>query len=134
MLAGAQTASATVTGLKPVTFTANAVAGAPTQIILSRDTVQLLGVGDTFRLNARVADQFGNTIVQATTVESDDPSIVTADNLGNGAILTARASDKTTTVRASAGSLHGNGGYPPAAVAEPQSFNLAVGQIGFFPV
>jgi hypothetical protein len=134
-LAGVQTVTATVTGLKPVTFTANAVAGAPTQIILSRDTVQLLGVGDTFRLNARVADQYGNTIVQATTVQSDDTSIVTADNLGNGAILTARASDKTTTVRASAGSFQKTGTVvilPPPCRAGDQSFNLAVGEIALF--
>ena len=58
-VAGSQTATATVAGLKPVTFTAVAVAGQPTQIILSRDTVQLLGVGDSFRLTARAADQYG---------------------------------------------------------------------------
>ena len=134
-LAGAQTATATVTGLKPVTFTTIAVPGEATQIILSRDTVQLLGVGDTFRLNARVADQYGNTIVQATTVESDDTSIVTADNLGNGAILTAHASDKTTTVHATAGSLLKTGTVvvlPPPCRASDQSFNLAVGQIALF--
>ena len=131
-VAGTQSATATVTGLKPVTFTAIAVAGQATQIILSRDTVQLLGVGDTFRLNARAADKYGNTVVQATNVESDDTTIVTADNFGNGAILTAHASDKTTGVRASAGSILKTGTVvvlPPPCGPTAQSFNLAVGQI-----
>ncbi|HYS70327.1 MAG TPA: Ig-like domain-containing protein [Gemmatimonadaceae bacterium] len=133
--AGSQTATATVTGLKPVTFTAIAVAGQPTQIILSRDTVQLLGVGDSFRLNARAADQYGNTVIQATTVESADTTIVTADNFGSGAILTAHASDKTTSVSATAGSLLKTGTVvvlPPPCGPSSQSFNLAVGQIAVF--
>ena len=133
--AGSQTATATVTGLKPVTFTAIAVAGQPTQIILSRDTVQLLGVGDMFQLNARVADQYGNRVVQETTVESADTTIVTADNFGNGAILTAHASDKTTSVSATAGSLLKTGTVvvlPPPCGPSSQSFNLAVGQIAVF--
>jgi len=134
-VAGSQTATATVTGLKPVTFTAIAVAGQATQIILSRDTVQLLGVGDSFRLNARAADQYGNTVVQATAVESADTTIVTADNFGNGAILTAHASDKTTTVSATAGSLLKTGTVvilPPPCGPRSQSFNLSVGQIALF--
>src|SRR4051794_33410920 len=53
---GSQIATAAVTGLKAVTFNVTAVAGPLTQIILSRDTVELLGVGDSFRLNARAAD------------------------------------------------------------------------------
>ena len=104
-LTGSQTATATVTGLTPVTFTAVAIAGPLAQIILSRDTVRLLGVGDAFRLNARSVDRFGNTVLTATIVESADTSIVTADNFGSGAILIARASDNTTTVRATAGGL-----------------------------
>ena len=134
-IAGSQTATATVTGLKPVTFTAIAVAGQATQIILSRDTVQLLGVGDSFRLNARAADQYGNTVIQATTVQSADTTIVTADNFGSGAILTAHASDKTTSVSATAGSLLKTGTVvvlPPPCGPSSQSFNLAVGQVVFF--
>src|SRR6476661_8978948 len=83
--AGSQTATATVTGLPAVTFTATAVAGQVAQIVLTRDTVELLGVGDTFRLNARPADRFGNVVSGlTTTVESADPSVVTADNFGAG--------------------------------------------------
>jgi hypothetical protein len=134
--AGSQTATATVTGLKTVTFTAIAVAGPLAQIVLSRDTVELLGVGDTFRLIARAADRFGNPIPQETTVvESDDPAIVTADNIGNGAILTARASDKTTTVRATTGSIVKTGTVvilPPPCGTSSSSSNLDVGQMAFF--
>lgn len=133
--AGIQTATATVTGLKPVTFTEMAVAGPVSQILLSRDSVELLGVGDSFRLTARPADRFGNTISQAIMVESADPSVVTADNFGGGAILTARTSDKTTIVRATIGSILKTGTVvvlpPPCGAASPSS-NLAVGQLVLF--
>ena len=62
-LVGTETATATVTGLQPITFTAITIAGPPTQLIISRDTVQLLGVGDVFRFSARAADRFGNTVL-----------------------------------------------------------------------
>jgi hypothetical protein len=131
--AGSQTATATVTGLKVVTFTATAAPGPITQIILTRDTIELLGVGDTFRLNARAADRFGNVITgQPTTVESADPSVVTADNFGNGALLTARAADKTIDIRATLGSILKTGTVvvlPPPCGAGAASSDLAVGQM-----
>jgi hypothetical protein len=130
---GTQTATATVASLKPVTFTAIAVAGPPTQIILSRDTVRLLGVGDAFRLNARAADRFGNTVLTATTtVESADPSIVTADNFGAGAVLIAHAPDKTTTLRVTAGTFTKTGTVivlPLPCSAGSSAFSLAVGDV-----
>ncbi|HEV7387446.1 MAG TPA: Ig-like domain-containing protein, partial [Gemmatimonadaceae bacterium] len=130
--AGNQTATATVSGLKPATFTVAAIAGPATQIILGRDSVELLGIGDSFRLNARPADRFGNTISQAIAIESVDPSIVTADNFGSGAILTARASDKTTTIRATIGSIVKVGTVvilpPPCGPGSPVS-DIAVGQM-----
>ena len=70
--AGTQLATATVTGLPPVTFTEIAVPGPLTQIILTRDTVQLLGVGDAFQMNARPADRFGNRVPGGSIVESSD--------------------------------------------------------------
>jgi hypothetical protein len=131
-LAGTQSATATVAGLSPVTFTAIAIPGPLAQIVLSRDTVQLLGIGDVFRLNARAADKFGNSVLIGSTVESADTSIVTADNFGAGALLTARASDKTTTVRATAGSIVKTGTIivlgPPCQTGS-NAFNLAVGEI-----
>jgi Bacterial Ig-like domain (group 1) len=131
-LVGTETATATVTGLKPITFTAVTIAGPPTQIILSRDTVQLLGIGDVFRLSARAADRFGNTILIQTTVESADTSIVTADNFGTGAILTARASDKTTTLRATVGSVAKAATVivlPSPCQSGSSAFNLGVGEV-----
>lgn len=131
-LVGSQTATATVTGLNPVTFTAIAIAGPLAQIILSRDTVRLLGIGDVFRLNARAADRFGNTVLIATTVESADTSIVTADNIAGGAILTAHASDKTTTLRVTAGTFVKLATVivlPPPCQAGSSAFNLGVGEV-----
>ena len=129
--AGNQTATATVSGLSPVTFTVKAVAGPTTQIILARDSVELLGIGDTFRLNARPTDRYGNTISQAITIESADPTIVTADNFGSGAILTAHVSDKTTTIRATMGSIEKVGTVvilPPPCGSGSQISDIAVGQ------
>jgi len=132
LVAGAQSATATVAGLSPVTFTASAIPGPLAQIILSRDTVRLLGIGDVFRLNARAVDRFGNSVLVGPTIESADTSIVTADDFGAGAILTARSSDKTTTVRATAGSIVKTGTIivlgPPCATGS-SAFNLAVGEI-----
>ncbi|MDP9201074.1 MAG: Ig-like domain-containing protein [Gemmatimonadota bacterium] len=131
-LAGTQKATATVTGVAPVTFSQGAVAGPLAQIILSRDTVQLLGIGDVFRMNARPADRFGNTVLGGSTVESTDTSIVAAENFGNGAILIARASNATTTIRASTGSIVKIGTVivlPPPCQAGSNVFSLAVGEI-----
>ncbi len=130
--AGSQTATASVVGLQSVTFSVNAAAGPLAQIILSRDTVALLGIGDQFRLTARAADRFGNSLGQPTNIESTDPTIVTADNFGSGAILTAHASDRTTTVLATAGSVQKTGTVvvlPPPCGPGSQSFSLAVGQV-----
>jgi hypothetical protein len=132
-VAGAQTAAATVTGLSSVTFTQNAVAGPLSQIILSRDTVELLGVGDSFRMSARPADMFGNTVPGGSTIESSDTSIVTAANFGTGALLTARASNAKATIRATAGSLVRLATIivlPPPCQSNVSGFNLAVGEIG----
>ncbi|HEX6626751.1 MAG TPA: Ig-like domain-containing protein [Gemmatimonadaceae bacterium] len=129
---GAQVATAKAGG-KTAVFTEVVAAGPPAQILLSRDTVRLLGIGDSFRLNARAADQYGNTVNDGTTVESADPSVVTADNFGNGAILTARASDKTTTVRATAGEIVKTGTVivlPPPCQSTATAFTLDVGEVG----
>ncbi len=131
-LAGTQTATATVTGVSPVTFTQRAVAGPLAQIILTRDTVRLLGIGDAFRMAARPADRFGNTVLGGSTVESSDPSIVTADNFGGGAFLTAHASNATAIIRASSGSIVKTGTVivlPPPCQSGSSAFNLAVGEI-----
>src|SRR5207253_6709459 len=89
-------------------------------------------IGDSFRLTARAADKFGNFLASATTVESNDTTIVTADNFGSGAILTAHASDRTTSVRASAGSIFKTGTVvvlPPPCSSSSHPSSLAVGQV-----
>jgi hypothetical protein len=131
--AGNQSARATVSGLKPVQFKQVAIAGPFAQIILTRDTVHLLAVGDVFQLRARAADRFGNFVSVRTTVQSEDPSIVTADNFvnGTGAVLTARASGKTTTIRATAESIVKLGTVivlPPPCQPGTNGLDLAVGQ------
>ena len=131
-LVGTQTATATVAGLQPIKFTAITIAGAPTQMIVSRDTVRLLAIGDVFRFSARAADRFGNTVLLQTTVESADPSIVTADNFGTGAILTAHTADKTTTIRATVGSLEKAATVivlAPPCQSGTSAFNLGVGEV-----
>lgn len=131
--AGTQIATATIIGLPPVTFAQIAVPGPLTQIILSRDTVQLLGVGDSFRMNARPADRFGNNVPGGSTVESSDTLIVTAQNFGNGAFLVARAAGATVLIRASSGSLVKTATVivlPPPCQSGSSAFNLAVGEIG----
>ena len=133
-VAGNQIATAAVDG-KSVSFRQVAIAGALSQIILGRDTVRLLGAGDTFRLNARPADKFGNTISIPATVTSADTSIVTADNLGNGAILTARVGDRTTTIHVTAESVSKDGTVivlPPPCQSGAQVATLAVGDAALF--
>ena len=131
-VAGTQTATATVAGIPPVTFTHHAVAGPLVQIILTRDTVRLLGIGDSFRMNARPVDGFGNNVPEGSTVESSDPSIVTADNFGVGAILTAHAAGATVNITASSGSIVKTGTVivlPPPCQSGSSAFNLAVGEV-----
>ena len=128
---GSQTATAKA-GETTAVFTEVVAPGPPVQIILSRDTVRLLGIGDSFRLNARTADQYGNIVGDPTTVESADPSVVTADNFGSGAILIAHASDKTTTLRATAGEIVKSGTVivlPPPCQSAAVGFALDVGEL-----
>jgi hypothetical protein len=130
--AGSQTATAKIGG-KTAVFNEQALPGPLAQIVLSRDTVRLLGVGDSFRLTARAADQYSNSVAVATIVESADTSVVTADNFGAGAILTAHASDKTATLHATAGAIIKDATVivlPPPCQASAPVLDLAVGQIG----
>jgi hypothetical protein len=133
-LAGIQTATATVSGISPVTFTQRAVAGPVSQIILTRDTVELLGIGDSFRMTARPADKFGNTATGSSTIEAADTSVVTVSNFSNGggAFLTARTSNAMTTIRATAGSIVKLGMVivlPPPCQPGSSALRLEVGEI-----
>src|SRR2546423_7616361 len=129
---GSQTPTAKVGGNTAI-FNEQALPGPLAQIVLSRDTVRLLGVGDSFRLTARAADQYGNTLAVATIIESADTSVVTADNFGSGAILTAHASDKTATLHATAGAIVKDATVilcPPPCQPGTSAFALGVGKIG----
>jgi hypothetical protein len=132
--AGQQVTTARAAG-RTATFNAQAVAGALSQILLSRDTVRLLGIGDSFRLTARAADKYGNSVPVPTTIAAADTSVVAADNFGNGAILTARASDKTTTLTATAGTIAVSATVivlPPPCQAGALVSGLAVGELASF--
>jgi len=133
-VAGNQTATAEVEG-KSTTFREVAIAGPLNQIVLGRDTVRLLGVGDAFRLSARAADKYGNTIFIDVALSSADTSIVSVDNLGNGAILTARVSDRTTAVHATAQTVSKDGTVivlPPPCQSGAFVATLAVGDAQLF--
>jgi hypothetical protein len=131
---GQQTTTAKTAGRSAI-FSEQVVPGPLTQIVLSRDTVRLLGIGDSFRLIARAADQYGNSVPVPTTIAPADTAIISADNFGNGAILTARASDKTTTLQATAGGLAKSGTVivlPPPCQAGATISGLAVGELAAF--
>jgi len=131
---GLQTTTAKAAGRTAI-FNEQVVAGPLSQIVLSRDTVRLLGIGDSFRLIARAADQYGNSLPVPTTIAAADTSIIGADNFGNGAILTARASDKTTTLQATAGSIAKSGTVivlPPPCQAGAAVSSLAVGELASY--
>ena len=132
--AGQQITTARAAG-RTATFNAQAVAGALSQIVLSRDTVRLLGIGDSFRLTARAADKYGNSVPVPTTIAAADTSVVAADNFGSGAILTARASDKTTTLLATAGTIATSATVivlPPPCQTGALVSSLAVGELASF--
>lgn len=131
-LAGIQTAIGTVSGISPVTFTQHAVAGPVSQIILTRDTVELLGIGDSFRMNARPTDKFGNTAAGGSTIEAADTSVVTVAGFSGGAFLTARISNAMTTIRATSGSIVKLGTVivlPAPCQPGSSALNLAAGEI-----
>ena len=135
IFAGNQIVTATVKGIDPVTFTHRAIPGPLTQIIVSRDTVRLLGTGDTFRFSARPADQFGNFVIGGAVVESADTSVVTAINFGTGANLIARKPDALTTLRATAGGLTRTATVivlPPPCTTGVNAVTLAVGEVAVF--
>jgi hypothetical protein len=131
-IAGIQTTKAKVEGLATANFTQRVIAGPLTQIIISRDTVRLLSVGDAFRFNARPSDQYGNLVSGGSVVKVADTSVVTAINFGNGATLIARAVDSKTTLTATAGPFTVSANVivlPPPCAGQAKILNLAVGEV-----
>jgi Big-like domain-containing protein len=131
-LSGTQTLTASVNNLPTTTFVAHALPGHVSQIVLSRDTVRLLGVGDAFRLTARAADQFGNSVSGNVQIESADTTVVTATTFGGGAVLTAHRQNATTQLRVSVGSLSRTATVivlPLPCQSSAGVLDLAVGQV-----
>jgi subtilisin family serine protease len=91
--AGEASVTALAGTLEPVVFTAAATPDRATTVKLSSDSVHFDALGDTVRLTAAVADQYGNALT-APQVEWSvaDPSIASIDA---GGLVTSRARGKT---------------------------------------
>ncbi|MBI4544717.1 MAG: Ig-like domain-containing protein [Gemmatimonadetes bacterium] len=99
--AGAQKASASVTGLAAVTFEATAQPGALASVSISPDTMRLTALGDTARCTAAAADQYGNAIDGATfSWASSDPTIASLEGSG---LVRARGAGTARIVATSSG-------------------------------
>ena len=82
-VSGTARATAQVSGVNPVVFSATALPGAAAAVIASPELVNL-GVGDTIRVRATVRDRFGNDLSAETVgFSSLDPAIaaISADGL-----------------------------------------------------
>ena len=91
---GQHSVTAQVTGLAPVTFTANAQAGAAALITLARDSVAARNVGDTIRIAPTVTDRYGNPLAdQSVAFTSGNTNIATVNNAG---LVTIRGRGATT--------------------------------------
>lgn len=90
------TATATVAGLSPVTFTATGEAGPVTQLILSPDSV-MLQAGETQRFAAEASDQFGNVVTPEIRWSSSDTAVARVDQEGLANTRKARAATITAT-------------------------------------
>ncbi len=99
--AGAQTATATVSGATAASFSATVNAGSLAKVKLTPDTTRLNAVGQTAQLTATGLDAFDNTISGfAPTFAIVDPNVASVDAATG--LLTAKAAG-TTTVSAGSG-------------------------------
>jgi len=103
--AGAQTATASVTGAGSASFTVTVTPAALATLKLNVDTVRLLSIlTQVTTIGINGADAFGNAISNlATTVTSDNPSVATVAYAGNAAMAVTAVDTGTTHVRASQG-------------------------------
>lgn len=94
---GAQSVTATATGLSEATLTATATAGEVSQVAIVEGDPAFDALGDTAALNATATDEFGNEYGEASfTWASLDPSIVTVETDGR----VASAANGTVAVTA----------------------------------
>lgn len=104
--AGAQSVTATVQGLGPVTFSASATPGTPDEILVTPGAPVLDALGATVQLAASLRDGFGNTLGGgAFAWSSGDESVVAVDGATGLATGVAVGS---TTVTASAQGVEGS--------------------------
>jgi alpha-tubulin suppressor-like RCC1 family protein len=76
-------ASATVAGLAPATFSAQAAPGPAAALTVTPDSLWLTGPGDTIRLRARAVDAYQNVIANpAVQWESSAPALASVDGAG----------------------------------------------------
>jgi adhesin/invasin len=94
---GPNTLTATVAGLPQVTFTAQAIAGAPAAVLLSAGNNQSATVGMPVAVNpaVRVDDQFGNIV--------ENVSVTFAVTGGGGSVTAAAATTSTSGVATAGG-------------------------------
>lgn len=101
-VAGAQTATASVSGAGSATFSATVTAGPLAQIRLTPDTTRLGAAGSTAQLSATGLDAFDNAVPGFSPAYTiDNPTIATVN--GNGLLTSVKTG--TTTVRAVSGSI-----------------------------
>ncbi|MEO5511033.1 MAG: hypothetical protein ABIS27_10435, partial [Longimicrobiales bacterium] len=109
---GANTVTASVSGLSSVTFTVNTTAGAAASITPSNDNATTSAVGTTITPSVRVADTFGNAVAGAVVTFAPQ----------NGAVATA-------TATTDAGGIARVSGWTLATVAGSQRLNATSGSL-----
>jgi hypothetical protein len=102
--AGANSLTATVSGLTPVTFTATGTAGAVAQVRIT-NTAPTLTVGQNFTLTAQAFDANNNRLTTATITFASDNAAVATVGSTTGTVTGIGAG--TATISASSGGVSG---------------------------
>lgn len=79
---GANTLTATVAGIAPVTFAATGVAGAVSQVRFTNLPAPTVSVGQTFKFTTQALDAGNNVVTATITYTSDNAAIATVDATG----------------------------------------------------
>jgi uncharacterized protein YjdB len=128
-VAGTQTAAATVAGLPPVAFSANARAGTIASISVAPDGATLASLGDTRQYTAIARDAAGNVVPGVTFAwSSSAPQVAPVTQAG----LATATSNGTTTITAESGGVRGTATLTVAqqvarVTVEPGTVSVPVG-------